>query len=158
MITLKHCISEAGRLGVPIIGDTELRGECKKEDPELASFMAWVRHNYPEYKNLVFHPENEMQTNGGASFAYHAKSKAKGRLDGLCDIVCLPISLGAPALLIELKRVNFAKSLANKAQKEHFLNQIMLLSSQKKHGAVVCVALGADNAKQAFNDYVEQYR
>lgn len=157
-LTLKYCISRSEELGIKIVGDTSFRGECPLEDSDLASFFAWVRYQYPQYYNLIFHPEMEMPVNGAGSYAYHAKSKAKGRLDGIADVVCLPISKGAPAFICELKRKNIAKSLASKKMKEHFEEQLMILSSQKQHGAIAIVALGLDAIKQAFTEYVEEYK
>jgi hypothetical protein len=82
-LTLKSCIQAANESGIAIYGDAGFRGDCNKEDSDLASFFSWVRFNYPVYASLIFHPEMEMPTNGGASYAYHAKSKAKGRVDSL---------------------------------------------------------------------------
>lgn len=144
-------------MDVPIYGDVSFRSDCQIEDSELATFFAWVRMSYPGFESLIFHPETEMPVNGGASYAYHAKSKAKGRVDNLPDIICLPIHPGAPAFCCEMKRQDIQKSLAGKNRKQHFIKQLLRLRSHLEHGAVVCVALGADNAKQAFNQYVEKY-
>ncbi len=151
-------MQEAAELNIHVFGDLTFRGDCNKEDSDLASLFAHVRFNHPEYASLIFHPETEMPVNGGGSYAYHAKSKAKGRLDGLADIVCLPIAKNAPAFVCELKRVDISKSLASKKRKEHFLNQLHLLSEQKDHGAFACVALGYDAAVEAFEQYVNLYK
>lgn len=156
-LTLKSCLSRADELGIEIRGDVSFRGDCKLEDVDLASFFAWVRYQYPQYASFIFHPETEFNPTGGASYNYHAKSKAKGRLDGLADIICLPISQGAPAFLCELKRQDISKSLASAKRKQHFENQLMLLSSQKAAGNFAIVALGFEAAKAAFIEYVEMY-
>lgn len=156
-LTLKSCLDAAEKCGVTIYGDASFRGECKAEDADLAGFFAWARHEYPEYESLIFHAETEFNPQGNSSFAYHAKSKAKGRMDGIADIICLPISHGAPAFMCELKRLDISQSLAKKERKIHFNKQLLRLQSQKEHGAVVCVALGLDNAKQAFKDYEKRY-
>ena len=155
--TLKSCLARADELGVEIVGDVDYRGECTVEDADLASFFAWVRHQYPLLRHFVFHAETEFNPTGGTSYAYHAKSKAKGRLDGIADIVCLPISSGAPAFLCELKRCDISKSLASKKRKEHFETQLMLLGSQKSAGNVAIVALGLEAAKFAFVEYVNNW-
>ena len=156
-LTIKSCLTKAEELNVPIIGDVSFRGDCKKEDSELIQFFTDVRYHYPQYAHLIFHPENEMKVNGGSSYKQHSVSVAKGRLDGLADIIVLPINKNAPALIIELKRFDISKSLAGEKLKIHFLKQLMCLSSQKQNGAIVCVALGCQNAFKAFEDYVKQY-
>ena len=155
--TIKCCISKAESIGIKIYGDVKFRGDCPLEDSCLASFFAWVRYQYPQYANLIFHPETEMPVNGGSSFAYHAKSKAKGRVDNLPDVICLPISTGAPAFCCELKRRDISKSLQSKSRKEHFNKQLLILRSHFEHGAVVSVALGFDNLKKSFEEYVGKY-
>lgn len=156
-LTLKSCIARAEELQIPIIGDLSYRGDCPVEDADLASFFAWVRYQYPQYASLIFHPETEMLVNGGSSFAYHAKSKAKGRVDNLPDVICLPISPGAPAFCCELKRSDISKSLQGRSRKEHFEKQLLILRSHLEHGAVVSVALGLDNLKTSFEEYVGKY-
>lgn len=157
-LTLKSCLARADELGVEIVGDVNYRGECKAEDADLASFFAWVRYEYPILRHFIFHAETEFNPTSATSYTYHAKSKAKGRLDGIADIICLPISNGAPAFLCELKRCDISKSLASKKRKQHFENQLMLLSSQKSASNVAIVALGFDAAKAAFIEYVEKWK
>lgn len=156
-LTLNSCLARADELAVELHGDVTYRGECNHEDADLASFFAWVRYEYPLYRHFIFHPENEMKVDGGKSYAYHAKSKAKGRLDGISDIICLPISKGAPAFICELKRKNITKSLNSPKSKQHFLNQLLLLSSQKEAGNIAIVAFGLDAVKAAFIEYVEKW-
>lgn len=156
-LTIPHCLNRASELGVRIYGDVSYRGDCPLEDSDLASAFAWVRFNYPQYSALIFHAETEFNPTNSASYAYHAKSTAKGRLDGLADIVCLPISKGAPAFLCELKRKDISKSIASKQRKEHFIKQLLLLSSQIEHGNVGIVALGLEAFKSAWIEYVGKY-
>ena len=156
--TLKSSIALAEDLRIKIVGDIKYRGDCPKEDTDLASFFAWVRYQYKEYYDLIFHNETEFNPQGGSSYAYHAKSKSKGRLDGLADIVCLPISKGAPAFICELKRKDILKSLSGEKRKTHFETQLMRLSSQQDCGNITIIALGLDAVKQAFTEYVEEYK
>lgn len=156
-LNLKHCIEHTEALNIPVYGDMHWRGDCNIEDADLASFFAWVRYEYPEYAMLIFHPENEMPVNGCASFAYHTKSKNKGRLDGLADVICLPISPCAPAFVMELKRLDFAKSCSGQKRQQGYMRQLMCLESQIEHGAFACICLGLDNAKQAFEEYLGEY-
>ncbi len=145
-------------MGIEIVGDVGFRGDCKAEDADLASFFAWARKYHPEYKAFIFHAETEFNPTGATSYAYHAKSKAKGRLDGIADIICLPISKGAPAFLCELKRCDISKSLASKKRKEHFETQLLLLASQKAAGNTAIVALGLEAVKFSFIEYVEKWK
>ncbi|AUR92543.1 hypothetical protein NVP1173O_67 [Vibrio phage 1.173.O._10N.261.55.A11] len=156
-LTLKTCLARADELGIEIYGDLGYRGDCPLEDSDLASFFAWVRYNYPQYESLIFHCETEFNPTSASSYAYHTKSKAKGRLDGIADIVCLPVSSGAPAFLCELKRLDISKSLASKKRKEHFETQLLLLSSQKSFGNIPIVALGLEATKTAFKEYINEY-
>lgn len=157
-MTIKSdCIDKANELGIEIVGDADFRGKCKAEDSELAQFFTDVRYNYPEYYDLIFHPEMEFNPQGGSSYAYHAKSKAKGRLDSVADIICLPISHGSPAFVCELKRLDFSQSVKSSKDKAHFLKQLARLESQKRHGAIAFVALGCDNAYKEFERYVNEY-
>lgn len=158
-MTIKSdCIDKANELGIEIVGDVDFRGKCKAEDSELAQFFTDVRFNYPEYYDLIFHVENEWNPQSGSSYAYHAKSKAKGRLDSIADIVCLPISPGAPAFICELKRVDFSQSVKSSKDKEHFFKQLARLHSQKNFGAIAIVALGFENAYSEFEKYVREYK
>jgi hypothetical protein len=157
-LTIKSCLVRADELGIEIVGDAGFRGDCKQEDADLASFFAWVRFTYPQYVNFIFHAETEFNPTSATSYAYHAKSKAKGRLDGIADIICLPISKGAPAFMCELKRVDISKSLTSKKRKEHFYKQILILSSQQEAGNIAIVALGFESAKYAFIEYVEKWK
>lgn len=156
-MNLKQCLQAITDTGVSVYGDIKWRGNCNVEDADLASFFAWVRFNYPDYHDLIFHPENEMQVNGGSSFSYHSKSVNKGRLDGVADVVCLPIRSGAPAFIMELKRLDIGKSLAGEKRQLHMIKQLSRLESQFNHGAFACICLGLDNAKQAFDEYVRKY-
>lgn len=157
-MTIKSdCIDKANELGIEIVGDVDFRGKCKVEDAELAQFFTNARHEYKEYFDLAFHVENEWNPQGGTSYAYHARSKAKGRLDEIADIICLPISPGAPAFVCELKRVDFSQSVKSSKDKAHFFKQLARLESQKRHGAIAFVALGCNNAYKEFERYVNEY-
>lgn len=156
-LTLKHCIEQTHELDVPIFGDISFRGDCKKEDPELAFMYQSLKLKYPQYEHLFFHVVNEWKPTGTTSYAHYAKLINKGMKPRLADFICLPIKPGAPAFLCEMKRLDISKSLNSKARKEHYLEQISLLASQKQNGAVVCVALGGNNGIQAFTEYVERH-
>lgn len=157
---LKDCLARADELGVEIRGDVSFRGDCKVEDAELSDFNNWLNYNYPQYSDLAFHVPNEFtadKSKGNAKFAHIANRKNKGVKSGICDYVVLPIKKGAPAFLCEFKRKNIAESLKTRQNKQHFENQLMLLSSQKAAGNFAIVALGFEAAKAAFIEYVEVY-
>lgn len=155
-LTLKHCQESAQN--IPVYGDWDYRGDCPVEDGDLASFFAWVRHQYPKYQHLIFHPENEWKPGkSGGSYAHYASKIAKGMVPRMGDVVCLPIAKSAPAFICELKRLDVSKSLQSRKRKEHFLEQIVLLESQKQHGNFACLAFGFDNLKRAFIEYEKEY-
>lgn len=157
-LTLKSCIALAEELYVPIIGDVSFRDKkCRQEDPELAIMFQKLRVKYPQYDCLMFHPVNEWKPDGKTSYSHYQKMLNKGMKPRICDFVCLPIALGAPVFLCEMKRKDISLSLKTRDNKQHFIEQITLLASQKEHGAVVSLALGGDNGIQAFDEYVRKY-
>lgn len=159
-ITIKSCLARADELGVEIVGDVSYRGECNKEDGELATLHQKIAFDFPEYADLAFHVPNEFtadKSKGNAKFAHMAKRKSKGVKSGMCDYVVLPIRLGAPPFLCEMKRRDISLSLKTRKNKLHYLEQIELLASQKRHGAIAFVSLGAEYAYQKFIEYVEKW-
>ena len=142
---------------ITICGDLDYRGSDRKEDCELIDSFAWLRKNYPDFKYLAVHPENEMVTNGGTSYAQHAMSLKKGRVDGMCDFVMLSPTVNAPNLLIEFKRQNIANSLKTKQQKEHFIKQMNILNVQSATGAECYLCLSFDEFKKILKSYCNRF-
>lgn len=160
-LTLKSCIKSAEELGVEIAGDINYRGECNKEDGELATLHQKISFNFPEYADLAFHVPNEFTADksmGNAKFSHIAKRKSKGVKNGMCDYVVLPIRIGAPPFLCEMKRRDISLSLKTAKNKLHYIEQIKLLASQSQHGAVAFVSLGSDCAYKKFVEYVEKWK
>jgi hypothetical protein len=157
-LTIKDCLDHADSLGVPIYGDVKLRGEYKKEDPELATFHQWVIFNYPHLEPLCFHYPNEWSATSktGGQYAHAAKMANMGVKPRLADWIFTGTD-AMPPFFLEMKRENLAKSISSTERKRHFCEQCDLLHRQKQLGAVVCIALGADNAKRAFIEYMEKY-
>lgn len=156
-LTLKSCIQHAIDLEIPIYGDVDWRGECKVEDGELSTFHNWVIFNYPKYAPVCFHPANEWKPNNSTtSYAHYNKMINKGYKPRLADWICLGAN-GMPPFLCEMKREDISYSIKSRERKKHFIEQCDLLHSQKGLGHVVCIALGAKAAKQAFVDYLEKY-
>lgn len=119
---------------IPLYGDATFRGKCPTEAVEQVTIIRRIREVTP----LVFHPRNE-----GARFKQvAAKHKAEGATAGVPDIV-VP---GCPAFLCELKRRDIKQSTLSEEQEIYLINAI-------DAGAFVCVALGADAAWEAFNDW-----
>ncbi len=124
---------------VRIYGDTDYRGKCKHEDFEVASFMAWVRYNHPQYALLITHIKNE----GKRSWGQARRDKGIGMVKGYADIICI----GSPCLVLEMKRKDHTLSNLGSEQALH-------LNSASVAGAYTCVCLGEEPAKEAFQDWL----
>ncbi|AUR81528.1 hypothetical protein NVP1007O_62 [Vibrio phage 1.007.O._10N.261.55.F9] len=156
-LTLKTCLARADELGIEIYGDIKKRGKTNAEDGELATFHQWVVYNYPNLAPVCFHPANEWRPdNNTTSFAHYNKMISKGYMPRLADWICLGVN-GAPPLLIEMKKENIQESIASAKRKQHFIDQCELLHRQQSLGSVVCIALGAEAAKTAFKEYIDEY-
>lgn len=130
-------------LPFPVYGDMKFRGDCPIEDQEQISFLNKMRKEYPEtWGKLVVHIKNEGLVKNG-QFRAISKHKAMGLVAGAPDIV-IP---GAISFLCEMKRANRTKSSISKEQVEYLVTAQSL-------GAFVCVALGAQAAWDAFQDYL----
>lgn len=157
-LTLQSCLDHADSLGVPVYGDATFRGECKLEDSELATFHQWVIFNYPHLEPLCFHYPNEWSATSktGGQYAHAAKMANMGVKPRLADWIFTGTDT-MPPFFLEMKRENLAKSISSTERKKHFCEQCDLLHRQKQLGAVVCIALGADNAKVAWKEYWSKY-
>ena len=126
---------------IPTYGDRSYRGKSPFEDVEHINFVSWVRFNYPEYGAILIHPKNE----GKRSPQQISKEKKLGFKKGASDII-IPAS---PPFVCEIKRLNHVKdSHWQEGQQDYML-------AAKEQGAFVCVALGAEAAKQAFKDWLK---
>ena len=126
---------------MPVYGNRNFRGDCPKEDAELATFFNQLRKTYPEVARRAWHTENE----GKKHFAQAASSKLKGELSGVSDIVIA----GTPTFICEMKRRDHTKSSWQ-------AGQIPFLSSCHEAGCFVCVALSWEGAMEAVFDYLEE--
>jgi len=127
---------------IKIYGDTSYRGECATEGMEQITFFARLRHQWPKTWGLIaLHPRNE----GKRSFRQVSFQKAEGMTKGASDII-IP---GAPTFICEIKRRDHTKSAWQDGQQEY-------LTAAQDIGAFVCIALGADSAIAAFEDYLEK--
>ena len=129
---------------IRVYGDQKYRNKkCPKEDNELITFVNRIRTAYPDtYGRLLVHPENEQKLINGQFQAIN-KSRAKGMSKGASDII-IPCS---PAFVCELKRCDI--TLCDITD-----DQIKYLNAAQAVGAFACIALGADAATEAFNDWL----
>ena len=126
--------------GIPIYGNTDFRGDCPPENSEQVTFFGWIRRQYPHtWGKIALHPRNE----GQRTHAQSRYQKAEGMTTGASDIVIV----GNPTFVCELKRKDHTKSAISK-------EQIEFLEASRNAGAFVCVALGWESAKKAFEDYI----
>lgn len=124
---------------IPVYGDPDYRGDCPSEGVEQTTFFARVRREHPDtFGKLAVHIRNE----GKRSYMQAAWQKAQGMTKGAPDVI-IP---GAPTFLCEIKRRDHTKSRWQDGQEEYLI-------AAKKMGSFVCVALGADAAIEAFQDY-----
>lgn len=127
-----------------VFGDKSYRGDCPKEVVEQVTFFNRLRREYPDsWGRIALHPRNE----GLKTYAQVAREKAEGMAEGASDIV-IP---GSPAFVCEIKRKDHTRSKWEKCQLDY-------LEAAYRCGAFVCVALGADGATEAFNQYLKEVK
>lgn len=133
-MNLKQC-------SVKVYGDTSWRGKCPTETVEQVTFFGRLRRQYPEtWGRLAIHPRNE----GKRTAQQTQRAKAEGMTAGTSDIV-VP---GSPAFVCELKRRDHTLSKWEPGQLDY-------LESAARAGCFVCVALGADAATEAFEEWAK---
>lgn len=126
---------------VKVYGDTSWRGKCPTETAEQVTFFARLRRMYPEtWGRLAIHPRNE----GKRTHQQTMRAKVEGMTAGTSDIV-VP---GSPAFVCELKRRDHTQSRWEDGQVEY-------LEAAEAAGCFACVALGADAATEAFEEWVK---
>lgn len=121
-------------------GDQTYRGDCPKEEAEQITFINWLRREYPDTLGaLVVHVKNE----GKRTAQQAALDRANGMTTGASDIlICC-----SPPIVMEIKRRDHTKSSWQKGQQEY-------LETAENMGAFACVALGAEGAKMAIQEYM----
>lgn len=128
--------------GVLVYGDPGWRGDCPPETVEQVTFFSRLRREFPTtWGALAVHPRNEQQLRGGQHRAL-IRQRAEGLTPGASDII-IP---GAPAFVCELKRRDRTRSRWQPGQVDY-------LAAAASAGAFSCVALGADAAWQAFEEW-----
>ena len=97
----------------------------------------------PQYGNIAIHPRNEgKRTQGQAMF-----QKAEGMQAGASDII-IPARI---TFVCEMKRRDHMQSSWQLGQQEYLI-------SCKENGAFACIALGADAAKEAIKQWMEELK
>ena len=137
---LKHLHS----MGVRIYGDVTYRGACPPEVSEQITFFNQLRKRFPLIASIALHPRNEALLKGG-QFSAIRRHRAEGMSPGAADII-IP---GCPAFVCELKRQDHTKSAWQEGQQNY-------LASAASLGAFACVALGADAALTAANEWAKK--
>lgn len=128
--------------GVQVYGDIAWRGKCPAESMEQVTFFSRLRRIHPDtWGKLALHPRNEALLKGG-QFRALAQHKAEGMTPGASDIV-IPARI---SFVCELKRRDHTQSKWQDGQ-------LPYLEAAHHAGAFACVALGADAAWQAFDDW-----
>lgn len=131
---------------IRVYGDVSFRGKCPREEFEQVSIISQIRRTYPNtYGKIVIHPRNEGLKKGG-QFSTVLKHAAEGMTKGASDVI-VP---GSPAFVCEVKRRDHTQSKWQDGQIEY-------LEAAQSCGAFVCVALGAQAAWQAFEDWRINY-
>ena len=121
-------------------GDQNYRGECPKEEAEQITFINWLRREYPDTLGaLVVHIKNE----GKRTMQQAAMDRAGGMTKGASDIIICC----CPPIVMEIKRRDHTASKWQTGQQEY-------LETAHKMGAFACVALGAEGAKSAVQQYL----
>lgn len=134
--------------GIILCGDPKYRSKkCPKESLEQITFVNRIRDKYPKtWGILLVHPENEGKVSNG-EFARLSKSKIMGMSKGAADIL-IP---GMPSFVCEIKRQD--RTLSDLSD-----DQFKYLNAAYAARSFVCIALGADAAENAFNDWLKQQK
>lgn len=126
--------------GIKVYGNKDFRDKkCPKEVLEQVTFFNQLRKDYPDsYGAVAVHVRNE----GKKSVNQVAKEKAEGMVTGACDIM-IP---GRRTFICELKRKDHTQSTVHKEQVDYML-------AAQSMGAFVCIALGWEGAREAFEEW-----
>lgn len=129
---------------LPVYGDPHYRGDCLREDTEQINFFSLLTLHHPILARLAVHPKNGMKRSWGRIDI----DRKTGALNKGASDILIP---GDPTFVCELKR------------RDHTLKgvcwqsgQIDYLRAAKDAGCFVCVALGADAAIAAVDDWLKQ--
>ena len=124
---------------LPKFGDLPKSTSNPAEDYALSSLISRIRKDYPSSYGLVaFHVKNESKRTTGQIRA----DKAKGLTKGVSDLIVI----GNPTLCMEIKKDNSCRFEDG---------QLEFLQQAQKQGAFVCLAVGYQGAKDAFEHWLK---
>ena len=124
---------------LPKFGDLPKSTSNPAEDYVLSSLISRIRNDYPSSYGLVaFHVKNESKRTTGQIRA----DKAKGLTKGVSDLIVI----GNPTLCMEIKKDNSCRFEDG---------QLEFLQQAQKQGAFVCLAIGYQGAKDAFEYWLK---
>ena len=123
---------------LPVFSDLPKATTNPAEDYVLSSLISRIRTLYPDTYGLVaFHVKNESKRTQGQIKA----DKIKGLTKGVSDLIVI----GNPTLCMEIKKDNSCRFESG---------QLEFLQQAQKGGAFVCLAIGYDGAKAAFEHWL----
>ena len=124
---------------LPKFGDLPKSTSNPAEDYVLSSLISRIRNDYPlTYGLVAFHVKNESKRTTGQIRA----DKAKGLTKGVSDLIVI----GNPTLCMEIKKDNSCRFEDG---------QLEFLQQAQKQGAFVCLAIGYQGAKDAFEHWLK---
>ena len=124
---------------LPKFGDLPKSTSNPAEDYVLSSLISRIRNDYPSSYGLVaFHVKNESKRTTGQIRA----DKAKGLTKGVSDLIVI----GNPTLCMEIKKDNSCR---------FEVGQLEFLQQAQKQGAFVCLVVGYQGAKDAFEHWLK---
>ena len=124
---------------LPVFGDLPKSTSNPAEDYVLSSLISRIRNDYPlTYGLVAFHVKNESKRTTGQIRA----DKAKGLTKGVSDLIVI----GNPTLCMEIKKDNSCRFEDG---------QLEFLQQAQKQGAFVCLAIGYQGAKDAFEHWLK---
>ena len=124
---------------LPKFGDLPKSTSNPAEDYVLSSLISRIRNDYPSTYGLVaFHVKNESKRTTGQIRA----DKAKGLTKGVSDLIVI----GNPTLCMEIKKDNSCRFEDG---------QLEFLQQAQKQGAFVCLVVGYQGAKDAFEYWLK---
>lgn len=124
---------------LPKFGDLPRAKDNPAEDYVLSSIISRIRKDYlSSYGLVAFHVKNESRRTMGQIRA----DKAKGLTKGVSDLIVI----GNPTLCMEIKKDNSCRFEDG---------QLEFLQQAQKGGAFVCLAVGYQGAKDAFEYWLK---
>ena len=116
------------------------------EHDEQSAVVEYVQVRYPDALIWATPNGGHLAGNIGRRSAQINKLKREGLLPGVSDLIIFEPRGGYSALFIEMKKTNGGSGASE--------NQLWFIREVEKRGAFGIVCNGADEAKQAIDDYL----